>query len=93
MKDESILFQHQDEKHRILPPYICKECLWVSDTWFKYVQHMKKHLVYVAKCSECVNSDIMNKSAKTISFLCHICEMSFDSDDELMVHVQIHLEN
>jgi len=54
---------------------------------------MKKHLRYIAKCSECVYSDMMNKPANTILFLCDVCEMSFDSEDELRVHVEIHLEN
>ncbi|XP_008183414.1 zinc finger protein 354A-like [Acyrthosiphon pisum] len=92
MKNDSGLLQHQFEKHRELPPFICKECLWESETWYKYIQHMKKHIKYEAKCSECVYSDMMNKPANII-FLCHVCEMSFGSDDELRVHAEIHLEN
>lgn len=52
---------------------------------------MKMHLRYAAKCSECVYY-MINKSDNVI-FLCHVCEMSFDSDEQLTVHVQAHLEN
>ncbi|XP_060856029.1 zinc finger protein 561-like [Metopolophium dirhodum] len=91
-ENESTLLEHQLKRHRELPPFICKECMWKSETWFKYIQHMKTHFRCVAKCSECVYSDMMNKPANTF-FLCHVCEMSFDSDDERRVHVKIHVEN
>jgi len=90
MENKSTLFQHQDENHRELPPYICKECLWESETWYEYVQHMKMHLRFTAKCTECVYSAyMMNKLANAI-FLCQLCDMSFDSKDELKLHIQIH---
>jgi len=91
IKNESTLNKHKAENHNETPPYICKECSLESDTWYKYVQHMKMHLRYAAKCSECVYN-MMNKP-DTVIFLCDVCEMSFDTDDELKVHVQTHLEN
>lgn len=91
IKNESTLNIHKAENHTETPPYICKECLSESDSWYKYVQHMKMHLRYAAKCSECVYI-MINKPDKVI-FLCHICDMSFDSDEQLKVHVQTHLEN
>ncbi|CAH1725000.1 unnamed protein product [Aphis gossypii] len=91
IKNESTLNKHKTENHNETPPFICKECSLESDTWYKYVQHMKMHLRYAAKCSECVYN-MMNKPDNVI-FLCDVCEMSFDTDDELKVHVQTHLEN
>lgn len=87
-----MLNKHKAENHSgENSPYICKECLFESNTWYEYVKHMKMHLRYAAKCSECVYN-IINKSEKVI-FLCHECEMSFDSDEQLSVHLQTHLEN
>ncbi|XP_050055716.1 oocyte zinc finger protein XlCOF8.4-like isoform X3 [Aphis gossypii] len=91
IKNESTLNKHKTENHNETPPFICKECSLESDTWYKYVQHMKMHLRYAAKCSECVYN-MMNKPDNVI-FLCDVCEMSFDTDDELKVHVHTHLEN
>lgn len=91
IKNESTLNKHKTENHSETPPFICKECLLESDTWYKYVQHMKMHLRYASKCSECVYN-MMNKPDNVI-FLCDVCEMSFGTDDELKVHVQTHLEN
>lgn len=91
IKNESTLNKHKAANHSETPPFICKECLLESNTWYEYVLHMKMHLRYAAKCSECVYY-MINKSDNVI-FLCHVCEMSFDSDDQLKVHVQAHLEN
>lgn len=87
-----MLNKHKTENHSgENSPHICKECLFESNTWYEYVKHMKMHLRYAAKCSECVYN-IVNKPEKVI-FLCHECEMCFDSDDKLSVHVETHLEN
>lgn len=91
MKNEPMLNKHKAESHSESPPYICKECLIESNTWYEYVQHMKMHLRYAAKCSECVYN-MINKP-ETVMFLCHVCEMSFDTDEQLEIHVQTHLEN
>lgn len=91
IKNESTLNQHKAENHSENPPYTCKECLSESTTWYAYVQHMKMHLRYAAKCSECTYI-MLNKSDNVI-FLCHFCVMSFDSDELLKVHLQTHIEN
>lgn len=91
IKNESALNKHKSENHKEMPPYICKECFSKSNTWFEYVQHMKMHLRYAAKCSECVYN-MINKPDSVI-FLCHVCDKSFDSDEQLKVHVQTHLES
>lgn len=91
IKNECTLNNHKLECHNETPPYVCKECLLESKTWYEYVQHMKMHLRYAAKCSECVYN-MLNKPDNVI-FLCDVCEMSFDSDEQLRVHVKTHLEN
>lgn len=91
MKNESTLNKHKDENHSENPPYTCKECLLESTTWYEYVQHMKMHLRYAAKCSECIY--LMLNKPDNVIFLCHFCVMSFDTDEQLKVHVQTHLEN
>lgn len=91
IKNELTLNKHKSESHNESPPYICKECLKQTNTWYEYVQHMKMHLRCAAKCSECVY--IMLNKPDIVMFLCDVCEMSFDSDDLLKDHVQTHLEN
>lgn len=91
IKNESSLNKHKAENHNEKPPFICKECLLETNTWHDYVKHMKMHLRYASKCSECVYN-MINKPDNVI-FLCHVCDMSFDSDDHLKLHVQAHLEN
>ncbi|XP_050537268.1 zinc finger protein 425-like [Daktulosphaira vitifoliae] len=91
MKNETTLNKHKSEQHTENPPYICKECLSQSYSWYEYVQHMKMHLRYAARCSECIYM-MMNKPEQVI-FLCHECDMSFDSDEQLKIHLKTHLEN
>lgn len=91
MKNEITLNKHKSEQHVENPPYICKECLSESNSWYEYVQHMKLHLRYAARCNECIFM-MMNKPERVI-FLCHECDMSFDSDEQLKIHLKKHLEN
>ncbi|XP_050428554.1 zinc finger protein 425-like [Adelges cooleyi] len=91
MKNETTLNKHKSEQHKENPPFFCKECLSESNTWYDYVQHMKMHLKYAARCSECIYN-MINKPEQVI-FLCHECDMSFDSDEQLKDHVNSHLEH
>lgn len=52
---------------------------------------MKMHLKFAAKCGECIYN-MLNKPSNVI-FLCHVCDMSFESDEQLTIHVNSHLEN
>lgn len=91
IKNESTLNKHKAENHDGTAPYICKECLWESNTWYEYVQHMKMHLRYASKCSECVYN-MINKPDNSVMFLCDVCEMSFDNYDQLKIHIDAHIE-
>lgn len=91
IKNEIILDKHKAESHRVEPPFICKECFHVSNTWLDYVAHMKLHLRFAAKCNECVYSAL--NTPEIVMFLCHVCEKSFDSDELLKAHVHTHKES
>lgn len=91
IRNESSLIRHKAENHIEKPPFICRECLLETHTWVDYVKHMKRHLRYATKCNECVYN-LENKPGNVI-FLCHVCNMTFDSDENLKLHVQAHLEN
>jgi len=91
IKNETTLNKHKADNHKETPPYVCKECLLESNTWYKYVMHMKMHLRYAAKCSECIYY-MLSKSDNVI-FLCHICNKTLDSDDQHKVHMQTHIDN
>jgi len=91
IKNESTLNKHKAENHSETPPYKCKECSLESNTWYKYVQHMKMHLRLALRCSECLYN--MTVKPECVIFLCHVCDMSFDTDEQLRVHICTHLEN
>lgn len=91
IKNESALNQHKSEAHSETPPFVCKECFLELNSWYKYVQHMKMHLKYAAKCNECIYH--MHHKSSNVIFLCHVCNLSFESDDQLTIHINTHLEN
>lgn len=92
IKNETVLNKHKVENHTSEnPPYKCKECSSELNTWYKYVQHMKMHLRYALKCSECLYN--MTHKPGCVIFLCHVCDTSFDTDEQLRLHVYTHLEN